>query len=309
MCRNLYQASSILVALGVPLIVLGVPVPKEDAKDTVKAFFEQVEKGSGDTAPLFSPPAKDVVTELGQYLKSGSSAQQGHAVRLIAVLGERSNDNEVRSLAVKTLISYATSEGGPNHAARQALDALLRFSKADFPAEAATKIEKLVRLESPPSESLLLAGVLGLQSVKDHLESLTKVDVADNDKRAFRYPEWSAHLALARLGDKASLKHCIQAVQAEKSIVQRVRHFDELVFTRQPEAVKLITRHLFSDERLPQLKPTVPGMPVALYALNALAKAIEGFPIASEPGLSYTEEQIATARKWVKEQKVLTLKR
>jgi hypothetical protein len=307
MFRGVFLVGSFVATLGAFTMAIGAPVPGEDAKSAVKTYFSQLEKGAGDSAPLLAPPAKDVIAELEKYLASGTDVQQSHAVRLIALIGRRSAEKEARTLAAKALLSYAS--GDRKVAGRQALDNLLQFSKDDFPPKSDAQIEKLVRAEQPLPEALLLAGIVEVRSVIDDLKALTKVKYEGNEEFAFGNPAWSAHLALGRLGEADSTKHCVQAIEAEKDIVQRVRHFGELAFIGNSETAKVITRYLSSDERLPQVKITVPGTKVAQYALDVMAESIEGFPIKSERGPSYTEAQLSEARKWVKEQKQLKFKR
>ena len=70
-----------------------------------------------------------------------------------------------------------------------------------------------------------------MRSLIDDLKARTEVDVGLGST-PYSDGTWQAHLSLARLGDAASLKHCIAVIEGEKDIVQRVRHFPELLFTR-----------------------------------------------------------------------------
>ena len=65
-----------------------------------------------------------------------------------------------------------------------------------------------------------------------------------------------------------------------------------------------------SEDRLPSTRGgNAQGSKIAFYALTVLAEGVEGFPVKSEGGPSYTEEQLATARKWVRDQKDFKFKR
>src|SRR5262249_51867113 len=127
MIRNMSTVGGMLVLLGASQVALGAPVPTQDAKAAVATFFINLEKGAGDSAPLFAAPAKDVITELAKYLGSGTDEQQSHAVRMIGVIGRLSKDKDARTLAVKSLLNYATTDGKSE--ARQALERLLEFTK------------------------------------------------------------------------------------------------------------------------------------------------------------------------------------
>lgn len=302
MNRGFYLLAALLLSAAP---ASAAPVPAEDAKALVRMYFANVEKGMGDSGPIFAAPAKDVIPALGEYLQKGTDEQQSRAARMISLLGRQSKDKDVRTLAVKTLLDYATTEGKP--AVRGALIDLLHFSKADFPTKAGAAIEKLVRERDPHSEAFLLAAIVDVRSVIKDLKTLAAVPPGPANS-PFINPSWSAHLALARLGEEDSLKHCIETIEAEKDWAQKTRHFEDLVFTRQDAAVEALGRYLFSEERLPGLKRGDPGTRVALYALEVMAQSVDGFPIKSEGGPAHTEEQLTAARKWVKEQKQLKFK-
>lgn len=297
--------SGCVVVLVVSCFALAAPVPANDAKAAVQLYFRNLERGLGDTEPLFAPPAKDVIAELVKYLDTGTDNQKFDALRMIGTIGRMSKDKDARALAVKTLLGYATADGKPH--VREGLTRLLEFTKADFPPTAAADIEKLVRVEDPRDEAFLLAGLVEVRSLIDDLKERTKVKLGATP---FSDGTWEAHLSLARLGDRDSTKYCIQVLEGEKDIVQRVRHFPELLFTRQDAAVKYLTQYLMSEERLPSPRGGGElGSKAAQYALNAFAEGVEGFPVKSERGPSYTEDQLATARKWMKDQKDLKFKR
>lgn len=294
-------AAALLAALALAPPAFAAPVPAVDAKAVVKNFFAQLQAGTGvETAWLLAPPAKDVVRELASYLDGESERERGHAVGLIAYIGRQSKDHAARRTAVEELLAHATGKEDGKRLVGQALAGLVRFSKADFPKGAAEAVEKLVRAADPHNDAMLLAGVLEVKSVIDDLKLLARPGVAQSP---FLNPQWSANLALARLGDADAIKHCVATIAAEPDVVQRVRHFPELVFIRQDAAAtKSLTGYLNSEELLPSVKRNDPGSPVWQYALNVLAEHAVGFPIKSEGGPSYTPAQLAAARKWVKEQ-------
>jgi hypothetical protein len=297
---------AVAFALSLPLVALAAPVPKRTAKDAVKHYFENVEKGGAETAWLVAPPAKEVVKELLPYLDRESDRERSLAVGLIAYIGRQSKDKAARRAAVEALLAHAVGKDDGRRKQAEALAGLVRFSKADFPKSAAAEIEKLVRVPDPHNDTVLLAGILEVKSVTDDLKRLA-APVAGQSP--FLNPQWSANLALARLGDADAVKHCVAAVEGEPDIVQRVRHFHELVYIRQSAATKSLAGYLNSDERLPDVRQSdLPGSPLAYYALTVLAESVEGFPVKSESGPTYTTEQLAAARKWVSEKKQLKWK-
>ena len=293
-----------LLLFAAPQLAPAAPVPASDAKSAVALYFHKIERGIGvETASLLAPPAKDVIAELDKYMAAGTEAQQSRAVGLVSVVGRLSSDEEVRALAVRTLLAYAAAEGKPD--VRYALEQLLRFTKADFPPKADATITKLVRGHGPHNEALLLAGLLDVRAVVDDLKPMAKTEAGQNP---FFNNAWSANLALARLGDAAAVKHCIAAIAAEPDIAQRFRHLHELAYIRQDAATKELVRYLMSDERLPGVEPRDPGVKLALGALQALVECIDGFPIKKDKYGEYTDEQIIAAREWAKERKAFKLK-
>ena len=81
-----------------------------------------------------------------------------------------------------------------------------------------------------------------------------------------------------------------------------------MAYTRQEVALKGLVEQLNSDELLPALKPNLPGSPVSYRALTILAGAVVDFPVERNLTHIYKAEQLATARKWVSQQKMLNWK-
>ena len=299
---------AVLITTGLLLAVTAhaAPIPKRVVKDEVAKFFAAVEKGRGNTSVFWGLPQEEVVRELATYFEHESGLRRSMSVTLAASVGRHAKEPAARSLATDALLNHATgADGGKKRNAGQALDGLLAFKKADFRQAAGAAVEKLVRADDPHPSALLLAGFLGLKAVADDLKKLSETIPG---KPRFENPSWSARLALGRLGDAASVKHCVERIENEPDAVQRERHFPELAFLRHADGLKSLTGFLASDARLPGTKPSDPGPKVALRALTAMAEVVEGFPVAADLTHTYTAEQLAAARKWVKDQKELKWK-
>jgi len=300
--RVVLATSGLLLAIAAH----AAPVPKRVVKDEVAKFFISVEKGRGNTSVFWGLPQEEVVRELGTYFEHESSLRRSMSVIIAASVGRHAKEPAARSLATDALLNHATgADGGKKRNAVQALEGLLAFKKADFRQAAGAAVETLVRSDDPHPSALLLAGILGLKSVADDLKKLSETIPG---RPRFENPSWSAHLALGRLGEAASVKHCVERVENELDAVQRVRHFPELAFLRHADGLKSLTGFLESDARLPGAKPADPGPKVALRALTAMAEVVEGFPVKADLTHTYTDAQLAAARKWVKEQKELKWK-
>jgi hypothetical protein len=95
-------------------------------------------------------------------------------------------------------------------------------------------------------------------------------------------------------------------VRGEQEIVTRAtKLFGDLAYTRQPAAFDELTRYLGSEERLPQLKDTVPGTPEALHAAREIAAHVAGAPI--EPD-DVGENEIDAMRRWAEAQSSWTFR-
>ena len=293
---------AVAFALSLPLLSLAAPVPKRTAKDAANQFFNAVEKGKGgNTSVFWYLPEVDVIRELTSHFASENTRRRGLAIEVTQMRGHRAKDPAARRLAAEALLKHAVNKSGAEkREVASALHALTKFRKADFPPKAGEAVAKFVREIDPPNAALILAGLLDVKDVTDNLKRLA-APVAGQSP--FLNPQWSANLALARLGDADAAKHCVATIAGEKDTGQRTRHFEELVYIRQEVALKGLIEQLRSEELLPALKPNVPGSPVSYRALTVLAESVEGFPVKSESGPTYTTEQLAAARKWATEKK------
>ena len=280
------------------VLVVADPQPK-DAKAVVKAYIEQIERGDAvDSGPLYKVPAPDAINELKPYVVAGSDKVRFHAASAVRLFGVHSNEPALRKEAVRILLEFSGKEKDAGHG-RWVLEKLAEFAPTDFDDKAKEQIRDFVRAKDPHGEAFLLAGTAKVEAAK---EDLKKWAEGDGEKFLLGDRAWSANLALARMGDPAAAKFCVEKLEAEKDIVQRARRFPDLAYTRHPVAVKYLTQQLMSEERLPGLKAGDPGTKVAMSALDALAKIVDKFPVQSPVG-DYNDAQLAAARGWVMDQK------
>jgi len=293
---------AVAFALSLPLLSLAAPVPKRTAKDAANQFFNAVEKGKGgNTSVFWHLPEVDVIRELTSHFASENARRRGLAIEVTQMQGHRAKNPAARRIAAEALLKHAVSKSGAEkREVASALHALTKFRKADFPPKGGEAVAKFVREIGPSEAALILAGLLDVKEVTDNLKGLA-TPVAGQSP--FLNPQWSANLALARLGDAAAAKHCVATVAGEKDTAQRTRHFEELAYTRQEVALKGLIEQLKSDELLPALKPNLPGSPLSHYALSVLAETVVDFPVKGSNVHLYTAEQLAAARKWATEKK------
>lgn len=296
----------LLLAVAVVHVVPAAPVPKASAKVVVEKYLDAADIGKGDTDILHTAPMVDVIHELAKHFDDEPEARRLRAIGVAGSLGYHSTDPAVRRATTTVLLDQASgANGGKKRNAGYAIDSLVPYRKSDFGPTAAEAVAKLVAEPDPSNTAILLAGLLDVTAATDRLRKLSE-PVAG--RSPFLNPQWSANLALARLGDAAAAKHCLASIEGEQDIVQRARHLGWLPYLHSKEAMKVLVGYLNSDDRLPDVKPGIEGQRVALTAITQMAGTVEGFPVKRDLSNVYTAEQLTTARTWVKEQKELKWK-
>jgi hypothetical protein len=269
-----------------------------DTRQDVAELMAAVRTGAEvDNSKVMKAPAPEVLTALRSHASDRSRPVRLHAVALAIELGTMSPElgfrQQVTNHIVAVAVSYPDKDTGIG---RWALTALQRFSPPDFTEQSRQAVSKLLDAAHPSSEALLLAGALELRAKKARLLELMR-DV-DETGPWWARRSWSARLALARMGDKDQIQYVIQKIEAESDSVVRVTQLKNLAYLRQPLAVEVLVRYLLSDEVLPELYGQ--SVPIAQYALDVLAQIIPGFPLPGRGSPIYTEDELKTARDWVK---------
>ncbi len=172
---------------------------------------------------------------------------------------------------------------------------LATLDSEDFTDYAKDAIRRLLKDKpNPDGGVILLTGVAQIRDQKPYLRGL----IAQQHPASLQ-----ARLALARMGDKEQIAECIRLAKAEPDLVRRASVLPhQLAYTRQPEVIPVLNEYLLSDKRLPSVKDGVPGIRCCEYALWVLARTLEGFPVADKGTVGYSQEQIDTARQWMKTQ-------
>lgn len=189
----------------------------------------------------------------------------------------------------------------------QVLRFLQDFSKNDFDMPT-LKILKELTLDDEHANLLIrLIGVVDLQARRPELKQIAGVDWEESDPTALHNsPQWSAALALARMGDNSSMHRIIERVRSETDIVARATLlFGDLAYTRQQPAFDVLRSYLGSTERLPQVKESVKGELEARYAATLFAKFTANCPVQ---GPDVEETDIPRIRDWAAMQRKWSLK-
>jgi hypothetical protein len=173
-------------------------------------------------------------------------------------------------------------------------------------------------------EIILLAGIAGVDSLQDEIQSLSKESLLDPRQQELRSLElaelgrlddrarssswgteriyqsaWAALLVQARNGDKASIARVIETVQTEPDESRRINYLlRDLSYVPQPEVIALLSRYLQSDKSIPGAS----DYPTVFYAVRAaevLHAMLEGFPM---PHWRFTIGDLPECRKWMEKQ-------
>ncbi len=184
---------------------------------------------------------------------------------------------------------------------------LLGFMAKDFGSE--TKAKLFDELKKRPNKQII--EICGVADIKEGLPLLKELFIdeiayaTDPNRHTQWYLTigWSARLACARMGVQKDIKRCIELAELElNGKPPRILHlFHDIGYIRQPEAIDLLMKYVFSDERLSEVSPPVPGEPVASYVIDILAECLRDFPV-KKGGRRYKQEKIELCRKWMSEQ-------
>lgn len=207
----------------------------------------------------------------------------------------KSDDHAVRQALVNYLLEAVLS--GTPFLQGQALRFLQDFPPRDFDQHATNALQALSLSGDYGSERIRLIGIAGIETRAAALHEIAGENREGMQAdRLYASREWAALLTLARFGDAESTKRVIEQVKNESDIILRAtRLFADLAYTRQPLAFDALRDYLHSQERLPQIKASVPGTPEAVYAAALFAKHVEGSPVTSA---DVYEKDVAAIRQW-----------
>jgi hypothetical protein len=150
---------------------------------------------------------------------------------------------------------------------------------------------------------LLLAGYLDLKEEADYIKNnfLDSERWKKNELSSsyFESIEYSAHLALARMGDAESNQFIIQKIKERPSSDIVLRRLKELSYTKQQDSFDLIAEYLFDES----VFPTTDGGITESYSnrvVHLFTNTLVGFPVKRRRGGLYSESQIKAAKEWVR---------
>jgi hypothetical protein len=275
---------------------------QEEKQHLLRLFeitFDRIRAGE---SPPYSSDG-DLTTKHPGYaldLLEGYQSDQSFRVRRAAYryayqIGRSTGDSAIRKRVVLQLakaVRDAEPAGGPIEARW-----LLSFRKHEFTSEACDMLRAAAVKEPIRQDVLLVLGVAGMNEMDSWLKKISE-----------NY--FNAVLALARLGDDEAARQAVE--RANKVIAERDKdrgswtriYLKKLGYTRHRIALKYIAGYLNldSDEGKVTLREggdyALPSY--ACEALDALGKYYAGFPIKDRKTFHCSNEELATAREWVK---------
>ena len=183
------------------------------------------------------------------------------------------------------------------------------FVESDFDQAAAGRVLRQYKTGPPAKATILATGMAAFDRIKPELAALAGGEL--KEPAAGRYygtPEWAALLILARNGDKPSVARLVAAAKAEQDVVVRTTVLvKDLQLVPKREIVEFLVEMAQSDERLPQVKATAPGTPVADRAIHALSTILEEPPALRDPSAP-TDDERKVFRAWLSDPAHLKIK-
>lgn len=287
----------------------------DDAK-VVAALEDQMSRAgsaeAADVSELLVAEPNTVLRALHNIANRSTVETQHHAFEAIHRIGLDSERLDVRQSAVEFLISGMLNATASENF-HQCRTALMEFRAQDFSPRA---IGTLLR-HADNTGAIWVLGVAGARQAIPKLRQIAERKVEDRfaegdpvlkDRFYRESAEWAARCALARLGDRESIRFCIDRIEGVEDETKRMFvYFPYFNYIRQPEVVKKLTEYLFRDGETPTDGDLL-GSPYALHAILHLSQMIEGFPVTFDDVQTRPrEEVIQEAREWVTAQKELKI--
>jgi hypothetical protein len=174
------------------------------------------------------------------------------------------------------------------------------FEEQDYSADAKEKIVRDFRANPERKTAIITAGIAAFDTIKDDLTIIAAGELKEPEAgRYYGTTVWAASMMLGRNGDDVSVGRLLQAARKEADIVVKATVLPaDLRLVPHPKVVEFLVELAMSNERLPQVKPTAPGTPVASRALKVLSEMLPTFPAIKEFA-AITEDELRISRRWL----------
>jgi hypothetical protein len=216
---------------------------------------------------------------------------------ILTHLGVNSNDIEIRRKTVQTLCAAVKDKS--SGIAGNAIQSLTQFRPEDFNTADRDSIGQYLNVGVAHIDKLIrLAGYLQLEDHRNTINDILRTSKLVSLK-------WSARVALARMGDQASIAYIRNKLGT--AVINDDFVYDvapDLVYTRQKEIFRFLEKVIQSDEKAcdsPDPDSNL-KMECGYRVMEAITIAIEGFPYQIDESGSLETDNYKTAleniRQW-----------
>ncbi|MEA3444156.1 MAG: hypothetical protein U9R19_05455 [Bacteroidota bacterium] len=263
---------------------------KNMTSNQVNLDYSQREKIVKNIDSELSTNWKEGLELLKSYDDNKSEELKRDILAMVWRFGLKSQDSIVRQTMVNYMLNVFAKQS--LFLQGQAIKFLQDFSYTDFNNYAVNNISSLTWEGDYNYEIILLVGIANIRTKIPELKKMAGNNwKVSGPNQLYSSCQWAASLVLARFGDIKITKRIIEQVNEEQDIIVRsTRLFADLAYTRQQLAFDTLRKYLHSQERLPQVKSTVPGQKEAIYAAEIFANFVVGCPV-SGPDIEIEEVQ------------------
>lgn len=266
----------------------------------LRKYMESVRNGGYDPVPknvLESKQPNQILQALVAYERDSVIRVRSRAYNIAKRLGTASRDASVRAIAVDQLVrGVADKDGGISG---NCSEGLTGFSPTDFSDKNKATLQTYLLPSQPHLDQvILLVGYLQIDAAKSRLSGLL---AQTKDTKI----QWSVRLALARMGDQASISYITSRLanaRVNDDFIYEI--VPDLIYTRSPKVFEFLEDILMSDA--PDCRSADPDRNDKILCgyrvLEYIAYAIEDFPVPvdqyQEAEIDDYEQTLLDVRDW-----------
>lgn len=256
------------------------------------------------TAQILMADGQKIIAAFSPFLTDSLTRSRMEAYQMISKVGAASENEQVRSLAVKILVKgLSDNDGG---IAGAVINYLREFKPVDFNAEQRYTLSiKVKESPLPPhfGKLVLLTGYVGIDELIYNYHKML-ADTGTYGKKE----KWDIKLALARMGDSNALDEVTRRI-ANLRVNDDVAYdiYPNLAYVRQKPAFDILLEAIMSDEKncISSNPDNEARIICAFRILGYTAPYIEGFPLKTdkygEPVIDDYDTTLALVREWITE--------
>lgn len=244
-----------------------------------------------------------LLSGLKEWFTDTTRSIRQQAISYTGRIGLRTTEPAIKQDAVRLLVLKSADKD--EALANSAIGYLTRFTRRDFTKDACDSVRSILR-KQPPSFNKLIR-IAGFLDLKDQIPFL---DSIFNSGKIPTKTQWNIQLTLARMGNAASAKYCLDLARVypvDDNIIFYI--LPDLIYTRQKMVYDYLLEILYSDDpKCSSPNPYYSGTILCGYrVMEGLASIVNGFPLkTNSSGEIITndyEKSLKVVRKWFNEHK------